>query len=170
MWTLFRAINVLFSFLISLSPVGFMSSLSSAHYNLYSSLNVMLLEIEDRLIRSQGLVYPVWHPSTLTHSPRNRCCGLNCASPKYVCWSFNLHVTMLEIGPLRRWLRLNEVERAKPRSDRTGALLEEEETIGLPLYAVRTQQEDGLLQARKKALTRTPPYWNPTSSFRTVGT
>lgn len=55
----FRAINVLFSFLISLSPVGFMSSLSSTHYNLYSSLNVMLLDIEDRLIRSQGLVYPV---------------------------------------------------------------------------------------------------------------
>lgn len=65
--------------------------------------------------------------------------------------------------------RLNEVVRAKPPSDRTGALLEEEETIGLPLCAVRTQQEDGHLQARKKALTRTPPYWNPTSSFWTVG-
>lgn len=81
----FRAIDVLLSFLVSLSPVGFMSSLSSALYNLCPSLNIILPEVEDRPSRGQGLVYPLCHPSSLTSNPRSRYYELNCFSPKHIC-------------------------------------------------------------------------------------
>ena len=66
---------------------------------------------------------------TWSFNPRSRHCGQNCFSLKYICWSPHLHVTVLEIRPLRRWLRVNEVKWShsmKPWSGGTGALIRRE--------------------------------------------
>ena len=75
----------------------------------------------------------------------------------------------LEMEPLRRWLRLIEVIRVDPRSNRSGVLINEKGaadlslslSLSLSLCHVRTQQEGNCLQARKRTLTRCQTWLEP---------
>lgn len=55
----------------------------------------------------------------------------------------------------------------EPWPDRTGVLLEEEGTAGLPLHHVRAQQGD-LLQAKKRLLPEPNHAGTPLPASRTV--
>lgn len=61
--------------------------------------------------------------------------------------ALTLHVTMLELGSLRRWWKLNKVIRMKPWSNRTGTL-------------IRRGRVTSTLSHRKRLLTRTQPCWH----------
>lgn len=103
-----------------------------------------------------------WCIST-DHSPRSRCCGLNCVYPNYICWSSN---------PLPMWLYWWFKEMIKVKwSPESGALICQswcpyKKLIPRVLSPhMKTQQEGGLLWARK-VLTRAWPCTYPSFSLQ----
>lgn len=58
----------------------------------------------------------------LGHMIGSTCYGLNCIPLKFIHWSPNPHVTVLEIMPLRRWLKSSEVIKVEFWSDRTSVI------------------------------------------------
>lgn len=77
------------------------------------------------------------------------------------------HVTALEIGPLRRWLRLNEVRSLDPWSDRTGALIRRDRRESSP-HTMEKHREK--LEPCKLGRELSLEPWSQTSSCQSCAT
>ena len=82
---------------------------------------LIYVSISEPWTRSLYLTHIIW--KILILQARNQD-GLSCVSPKFVRQSLSPQCDYLEVWPSRKQLKLNEVVRVEPQSDRTVALYE----------------------------------------------